>query len=121
MKKILLGLLLFPLLAMAQQSITGHFAPENSFQFGILYRIAPDNVYYVTDANIDGEGAFELKIKDAITPGMSRIVYNLPQDQHFFDFIYSGKEAVEFNFDAKKEILLKIEKIFKIKMIINNL
>lgn len=104
MKKLVLGLLLFPLLAISQQTITGHFAPENSFQFGILYRIAPDNVYYVTDANIDAEGTFELKIKDAITPGMYRIVYNLPQDQHFFDFIYSGKEPVEFNFSAEKEI-----------------
>lgn len=104
MKKILLVLLVFPLLAMAQQTITGHFAPENSFQFGILYRIAPDNVYYVTDANIDAEGTFELNIKDDITPGMYRIVYNLPQDQHFFDFIYNGKEPVEFNFSADKAI-----------------
>jgi len=104
MKKLLLGLLLFPLLAVAQQTITGHFAPENSFQFGILYRIAPDNVYYVTDANIDTEGTFVLEIKDEITPGMYRIVYNLPQDQHFFDFIYNGKEPVEFNFSADKEI-----------------
>ncbi len=108
MKKILLGLLLFPLLAMAQQTITGHFAPENSFQFGILYRIAPDNVYYVTDANIDAEGTFELNIKDDITPGMYRIVYNLPQDQHFFDFIYSGKEPVEFTFDAEKVITFNV-------------
>ena len=104
MKKLLVGFLLFPLLAMAQQTITGHFAPENSFQFGILYRIAPDNVYYVTDANIDAEGTFELNIKEDITPGMYRIVYNLPQDQHFFDFIYSGKEAIEFTFSADKEI-----------------
>ncbi len=104
MKKILLGLLLFPLLAMAQQTITGHFAPENSFQFGILYRIAPDNVYYVTDSNIDAEGTFVLDIKEDITPGMYRIVYNLPQDQHFFDFIYSGKEPVEFTFSADNVI-----------------
>jgi thiol-disulfide isomerase/thioredoxin len=104
MKKTLIGLLLFPLLTIAQQTITGHFAPENSFQFGILYRIAPDNVFYVTDANIDAAGTFELNIKDAITPGMYRIVYNLPQDQHFFDFIYSGKEPVEFTFSAGNEI-----------------
>ncbi|EDM44353.1 possible thiol-disulfide isomerase [unidentified eubacterium SCB49] len=104
MKKILLGLLLFPMLAIAQQTITGHFAPENSFQFGILYRIAPDNVYYVTDANIDSEGTFKLNTQEDTTPGMYRIVYNLPQDQHFFDFIYNGKEAVEFTFNANKEI-----------------
>lgn len=114
MKKILLVLLVFPLLAMAQQTITGHFAPENSFQFGILYRIAPDNVYYVTDANIDAEGSFKLNIKDDITPGMYRIVYNLPQDQHFFDFIYNGKEDIEFTFSANKEIVFSVSEENKI-------
>ncbi|MGJ8665131.1 MAG: TlpA family protein disulfide reductase [Patiriisocius sp.] len=103
-KNLLLALLLLPLVALSQQTLKGNFAPDGGYQFGILYRIAPDNIFYVTDSNVDSVGNFELKMKEDLKPGMYRLVYNLPQDQHFFDFIFSGKEPIEFTF-SKDETL----------------
>ncbi|GEQ85067.1 hypothetical protein ULMS_05750 [Patiriisocius marinistellae] len=96
---------------MSQQTLKGNFAPDGGYQFGILYRIAPDNVFYVTDSNVNAEGSFELAMKEDLTPGMYRLVYNLPQDQHFFDFIFSGKEPIEFTFskDGKLDFTVSEE------------
>lgn len=102
MFKKLLIVLLLPFLAISQQSITGQFDPNEGYTFGILYRITPDNVFYITDARIKADGSFTLAIKEPIAPGMHRIVYNLPQDQFFFDFIYNGKEDIEFTFSNEK-------------------
>lgn len=103
MKKILF-LLLLPITLFGQHTLKGNFAVENGYQFAILYRIAPDNVFYVTDSNMNAEGVLEIPLGEEVTPGMYRLVYNLPQDQHFFDFLYDGKGDVEFNFSVTKEI-----------------
>lgn len=98
MFKKLIFLLLFPIIAFSQQTLKGHFNPEEGYQFAILYRITPSNVFYVTDANIAKDGTFEVTLPADLKPGMHRLVYNLPQDLYFFDFIYNGKEPIEFNF-----------------------
>lgn len=103
-KKLLLLSFLLPLTGLAQRTIKGNFAVENGYKFGILYRIAPDNVFYVDDSNVTKEGLFELTLKDEIVPGMYRLVYNLPQDQHFFDLLLNGKEDVEFNFSGDEKV-----------------
>ena len=104
MMKKLLFLLLLPITLFGQHTLKGNFAVENGYQFAILYRIAPDNVFYVTDSNMNAEGLLELPLSAEVTPGMYRLVYNLPPDQHFFDFLYNGKEDIEFNFSSDKVI-----------------
>ena len=104
MFKKLLFLLCFPIAVFAQHTLKGNFAVENGYQFGILYRIAPDNVFYVADSNVASDGSYELTLKEDLSPGMYRLVYNLPQDQHFFDFIYSGDHDIEFNFAKDKSV-----------------
>lgn len=102
--KNLLYLLLLPLTMFGQHTLKGNFAAEDGYQFGILYRIAPDNVFYITDSNMNAEGILELPISADVKPGMYRLVYNLPQDQHFFDFLYNGNEDIEFNFSKDNEV-----------------
>ncbi|MGK0386670.1 MAG: thiol-disulfide isomerase/thioredoxin [Patiriisocius sp.] len=102
-KKLLL-ILCFPILVFSQHTLKGSFDTENGYQFGILYRIAPDNVYYVADSNVASDGGFELNLKEDLTPGMYRLVYNLPQDQYFFDFIYNGKDNLTFNFSKDRSV-----------------
>ncbi|OAB80397.1 TlpA family protein disulfide reductase [Cochleicola gelatinilyticus] len=103
-KKLLLLSILLPFTSVAQKTIKGNFAVDNGYKFGILYRIAPDNVFYLADSNVTPEGDFKLTLEDDIVPGMYRLVYNLPQDQHFFDFLLDGKEDVAFNFSADKNV-----------------
>jgi thiol-disulfide isomerase/thioredoxin len=102
MIKKLFFLLLFPVIAFSQQAMKGHFNPAEGYTFAILYRIAPDNVFYVADSNIAADGTFKITLPKDLKPGMHRIVYNVPQDQYFFDFIYNGKEDIEFNFSNKE-------------------
>ena len=97
-KRILLGLLLLPFSALTQHTIKGTFSLEDGYTFGILYRIAKQNVMYVDDSQIKNDGTLVLNLKEGLDPGMYRLVYNLPQDQNFFDFIYNGKEDIEFEF-----------------------
>lgn len=95
---------LFPLSILAQNTLKGNFATENGYTYGILYRIAPDNIFYIDDANVGADGSLEIPLKKQLTPGVYRLVYNLPQDQHFFDFIYDGKSDVAFNFSDEKKV-----------------
>lgn len=102
LKKVLLLFLLLPVVASAQLKISGTFNPEEGYTFGILYRIATDNVFYETDAAIATDGSFSLTLQQPLAPGMYRMVYNLPQDQYFFDFLYNGKEDLNFKFSNKE-------------------
>lgn len=97
-KKLLFILIVFPIIATAQLKINGTFNPSEGYTFGILYKIATDNVFYQADSAIAADGSFQLTLQQPLAPGMYRIVYNLPQDQYFFDFLYNGKEDLEFSF-----------------------
>lgn len=100
-KKILLVFLVsLSLSATAQKTISGTFTPADAYNFGILYMIDVNNVFYKVDSNIR-DGVFTVKTKENMEPGMYRLVYDLPQNEHFFDFIYSGKEDIEFAFSSE--------------------
>ena len=85
------------IITLAQQSISGTFSPTEKYNFGMIFMIDVDNVFYHLDSEIK-DGKFSAKTKEDMLPGMYRLVYNLPQDENFFDFIYSGKEAIEFTY-----------------------
>ena len=94
-KHLLLALLLTvtSVVTLAQQTISGTFSPAEKYNFGILYMIDVNNVFYRLDSGIM-DGKFSVETKEDLVPGMYRLVYNLPQTENFIDFIYSGKEAV---------------------------
>jgi thiol-disulfide isomerase/thioredoxin len=103
MKKLLLVVLL-PFTMIGQHTLKGNFAVEDGYKFAILYRIAPGNLFYVTDSNMNTEGVLEIPLSEDAIPGVYRLVYNLPQDEHFFDFLYNGNEDVELNFSEDKDV-----------------
>lgn len=92
--------LLMSLGSWGQHSISGTFSPAKDYQWIIAYRLKPDDQVYVGDSRIK-DGVFSLKLPANAVPGMYRLVYALPQDEFYFDVIYSGKEDVLLVFDAK--------------------
>ena len=101
LKKLLVVFLIaISLSATAQKTISGTFTPADAYNFGILYMIDVNNVFYKVDSQIK-DGVFSVKTKEDMEPGMYRLVYDLPQNEHFFDFIYSGKEDIEFTFSSE--------------------
>lgn len=98
-KNLLLALVLTAnsVVTLGQQTISGTFSPAEKYSFGILYMIDVNNVFYRVDSSIK-DGKFSVETKEDLVPGMYRFVYDLPQTENFFDFIYNGKEGIEFSF-----------------------
>lgn len=109
-KKILLLILLLPVFLIAQHSIKGKFSPAKSYEWAILYKVTPTTSIYVQRATVDNEGRFAFGLDSAVTEGIYRIVYALPQEEHNFDLIYNGKENIEFSFHKTDGIEYKVSK-----------
>ena len=99
-KKILLSIFLLPLVAFTQHTIEGTFSPAADYSLVLLYHVLPTKLVYKTNANIDPQGAFTIRLDSSITRGMYRLVYAVPQDLFNFDIIYSGTEDIELRFDS---------------------
>ncbi len=103
-KKLLFLLALFPSILLAQHSIKGTFTPPEEYKWIILYKVTPTTSIYVENAEIGEDGSFEIVLDSAITKGVYRIVYAVPQEEFNFDIIYDAKETIELNFSQEKGV-----------------
>lgn len=104
MKKILIVLAFLAMLSLeAQQTISGTFSPADNYTWLIAYRLKPGTQNYIADTSIKN-GAFALNIPATAEPGIYRLVYAVPQEEFYFDVIYTGKETIELSFDEESGV-----------------
>lgn len=108
LKKLLFLLILSPLAVSCQNSLTGEFSPSMDYDFVILYRLTPFGKVYTTNTKVV-DGKFNIKLDSVISKGSYRLVYNLPEESHFFDIIYDGKSAIDFTFSEKSGVVFSDE------------
>ncbi len=103
--KILHSILIFFVIisSNAQYTITGNFSPVEDFKWAIVYELTPGGTRYVADTQIN-QGQLNLKMPQTVAPGLYRLVYAVPQDEYFIDFIYNCKEDIAFNFNLESGI-----------------
>ncbi len=87
----------------AQHSIFGTFTPAKNYKWLIAYHLKAGAQAYTVDTAIKN-GAFTLSFPKEAVPGTYRLVYAVPQDEFYFDVLYSGKEDVQLNFDSEKGV-----------------
>jgi len=90
-------------IAGAQHTISGTFSPAKDYSWLIAYRLKPGTQNYIADTSID-KGEFVLKIPAKAKPGMYRLVYAVPQEEFYFDVIYTGKEDVVLTFTTEEGV-----------------
>ena len=89
------------LLSQAQYSVSGNLTPAEDYKWLIAYKLNPDHQNYVADTAVKN-GAFSLNMPTNAQIGMYRLVYAVPQEEFYFDFIYNGKEDIVLSFDSQK-------------------
>lgn len=104
LKKLLLFLILSPWILSCQNFLSGEFTPKANFDFVILYRITPTGKVYVKNTGIK-DGIFKIALDSTVAKGNYRVVYNLPEDNNYFDIIYDGKNSVAFTFSEKSGVI----------------
>ncbi|MEL6917122.1 MAG: redoxin domain-containing protein [Bacteroidota bacterium] len=82
----------------AQQNISGTFSPADDYKWLIVYQLRPGSQAYIADTAITG-GSFKLTMPQNAQKGTYRLVYAVPQEEFYFDFIYNGEEAIELSFN----------------------
>jgi len=104
MKNILTFLLLLPLLCGAQHTISGNFAPANSFTTVYLYQInpeAPNYLNYISHTRVDEHSKLSIVLPKELTPGMYQLNFGIPRADYHFNFIYNGKEDIVFQYNQE--------------------
>ena len=101
MKNLIYLLVLVPFLALSQNSVSGKFTPTEEFTYAFLYKANPDGAIYVDRAELSEDGSFSIAMDSSAT-GIYKIVYALPPEENNFDFIFNGRENVDFSFDLEK-------------------
>ncbi len=96
---LLLPLFFLVILLQAQSSISGTFSPAEDYTWLIAYHLKPDTQVYVADTAIK-DGAFEMILPENSPSGTYRLVYAVPQEEFYFDIIYTGKERLKFTFNT---------------------
>ncbi len=107
MKKLMLLLTVLPSYLIAQHSIEGTFSPAEDFTYAFLYKSNPTGAIYVDRAKVDEKGQFKIEFDSTETSGIYKIVYGVPQEDHNFDLIYSGKEDVVLTFSLTEGLEFK--------------
>lgn len=93
--------LCFSLFSEAQHRVSGNLSPAGDYKWLIAYKLNPDHQNYIADTAVEN-GAFSLNIPSSAQTGMYRLVYAVPQEEFYFDFIYNGKEDIILSFDSQK-------------------
>ena len=96
-----LSILCFSLFSKAQHSVSGNLSPAEDYKWLIAYKLNPDHQNYIADTAVKN-GTFSLIIPANAKTGMYRLVYAVPQEEFYFDFIYNGKEDIVLSFDSLK-------------------
>ena len=94
-------ILCFTQFSEAQHSVSGSLTPADEYKWLIAYKLNPDHQNYIADTAVKN-GAFSLNIPANAQTGMYRMVYAVPQEEFYFDFIYNGKEDIVLSFDSQK-------------------
>lgn len=94
--------LLIPLFLFCQDSknsnsLNGEFSPAKDYDFGILYRLTSTGKVYAIDSKVGQDGMLTIKL-DSLPQGNYRLVFNLPEEENYFDLIYGGDEGVSFKY-----------------------
>ncbi|CAM4124343.1 TlpA disulfide reductase family protein [Zobellia roscoffensis] len=89
--------------AQAQHTISGTFSPASEYKYLLAYRLKAGSQSFIANTTIK-DGKFSLQIPENAQTGMYRLVYAVPQDEFYFDVIYSGKEDIELAFDATQGV-----------------
>ena len=98
---LLLFTLCFTFILQAQHTISGNLSPADDYKWLIAYKLNPDHQNYIADTAVKN-GAFSLNFPANAQTGMYRLVYAVPQEEFYFDFIYNGKEDIVLSFDSQK-------------------
>lgn len=99
--KHILFLIFLPTVLWAQHTIKGTFTPAEDYNVVLLYKVTPTVSEYITNAEIDAEGYFEIELDSTATKGMYRLVYAIPQEDYNFDVIYNSTEDIELSFNSE--------------------
>jgi len=110
MKRLVFLIAILPTVFFGQHTIKGTFSPAGDFNAIILYEITPSKLEYIENARIKQDGTFELKLDASANWGMYKLVYALPEEEHFIDIIYSADEDVEFDFNLNDNVIFKSSK-----------
>ena len=106
MKKLILALFVLPLITFSQ-SVSGTFSPSADFTYAFLYKATPEGADYVDRGKLDSLGHFQIQLDDTLQPGIYKIVYAIPPEENNFDFIYDGKESIDFDFSRDNGVTFK--------------
>lgn len=101
---------IIPNIFFGQHTIKGTFTPAADFKAVLLYKIMPSKLEYIENAMLKEDGSFELKLDSTATKGMYKLIYALPEDEHFIDIIYNGNEDIEFTFNLNDNVVYKSSK-----------
>jgi len=110
MKRLIFLIAIIPNIILAQHTIKGTFSPAKDFNAVILYEITPSALEYIDNAKIQEDGSVELKLEASANKGMYKIVYALPEDEHYIDIIYDAEEDIEFTFNLNDNVAFKTSK-----------
>jgi len=104
MRRLFFLFALVPHVFFGQHSIKGVFSPAEDFSALILYKLTPTKNVYLENTRLNKDGSFEFPLNTEYTPGIYRIVYALPENEHNFDIIYNGKEDITLTFSFKNNV-----------------
>jgi thiol-disulfide isomerase/thioredoxin len=110
MKRLVFLIAILPTVFFGQHTIKGTFSPAGDFNAIILYEITPSHLEYIDNARVNPDGTFELKLEASANKGMYKIVYALPEEEHYIDIIYSADEDIEFTFSLSDNVVFKSSK-----------
>jgi len=110
MKRLIFLIAIIPNIFFGQHTIKGTFTPAADFKAVLLYKITPSKLEYIENAMLKEDGSFELKLDSTATKGMYKLIYALPEDEHFIDIIYNGNEDIEFTFNLNDNVVYKSSK-----------
>lgn len=99
-----LVIILFTTIGFSQLSVSGTFSPAEDFTYAFLYKSLPNGATYMDRGQTDEAGNFSITLGSAIVPGMYKIVYAIPPEDHNFDMIINGEENIHFTFSFEDGI-----------------
>lgn len=109
MKRLIFLIAIIPNIFFGQHTLKGTFTPAEDFKAILLYKIEPSKLNYIDNATLK-DGSFEMKLDSTFKAGMYKLIYALPEDEHFIDIIYNGKENIEFTFNLNDNVVYKTSK-----------